>query len=250
MFEELDKEIKELKQKWEGHARLLPLGEGRKVPEHESFTPEAEARCRFRSNKPFYSRSIYFNKQASRDGIRHFVDACGDRNPLFKDEKYAKKTKYGKIIAPVSYLYSIQWPYAGYGAPGIHGWYVGGNWECYRPIFEGDEFDVINVIRDLVVKEGKMGGGRTWIQYGDCIYVTDKGEIVAKELGHIVFAERAASGTAGKYRKVPKPEYSREDWVKILEIYDREELRGAEARYWEDVQVGDRLGSCPKTRPF
>jgi len=228
------------------HPRLMPLGEKGELPEHERFTPELEARRRFRANKPFYSRRIHFNTEASKDGIRHFVHGMGDANPLYTDEEYARKTKYGGIIAPPCYLYTIQWGVPGGGATGIHGWYVGGDWEWYRPIYVGDKFTAVGVLRELVKKEGKMGGGRTWIDYNEAIYVNQRGEIVGKELGHIVYAERTASGGAGKYRGTAKPEYTREDWVKILEMYEKEELRGSEPRYWEDVQVGDKVGPMIK----
>ena len=59
------------------HARLLATRE-KEPPKHEAYTTEMQARRRFRANKAFYPRSIYFNKQASKDGIRHFVDGFGD----------------------------------------------------------------------------------------------------------------------------------------------------------------------------
>jgi acyl dehydratase len=170
----------------------------------------------------------------------------GDANPLFVDEEYAKKTKYGNIIAPGTYLYTIQWTHPGAGGPGIHGWYVGGDWEWYRPIFVGDEFKVVAILRDFTQKKGKMGGGRTWLDYGDVIYINQNEEIVGKEYCHFVWAERGASGSSGKYRATPKPIYTKEDWERILELYVKEELRGAEPRYWEDVEVGDKIGPMIK----
>ena len=234
--------------KWEGHARLIALDKQKNKEEdkHEKFTHEMQQRRRNRSNRPFFPRSIHFNTQASKDGIRHFVEGIGDTNPLFVDEEYATKTKYGGIIAPGSYLYTIRWGIPGSMAPGVHGWYVGGDWEWYRPIFAGDEFTSVCILRDLVEKKGKMGSGRTWIDYGDVIYINQRSEIVAKELGHIVMAERTASGSAGKYAGIPKPVYGREDWISILDMYDKEELRGSEPRYWEDVQIGDRVGPMIK----
>ena len=227
------------------HARLLATA-GKDLPEHEEFTPEKQARRRSRADKPFYPRSIYFNRQASKDGIRHFIDGFGDLNPLYRDEEYAKKTKYGSIIAPPCYLYTIQWTAPGYGGAGIHGWYSGGEWEWYRPIFAGDEFTVVCSLRELEEKHGKMGKGRTWIDWGEPMYINQRGEIVGKEREWAIMAERSTSGEAGKYRATPMPTYTREDWIKILDMYDDEEIRGAEPRYWEDVQVGDKVGPMVK----
>ncbi|MFC1820901.1 MaoC family dehydratase N-terminal domain-containing protein, partial [Thermodesulfobacteriota bacterium] len=50
---------------------------------------------------------VAFNTQVTRDSIKHFVDAIGDMNPIFRDRTYAEKTKYGCLIAPPTFLYSI-----------------------------------------------------------------------------------------------------------------------------------------------
>ena len=234
--------------RWSKHARIIALNKQKQSVEekHEEFTEEAQQRRRNRANKPFYPRSVYFSKQASEDGILHFAHGIGDSNPLFTDSEYANKTKYKSIIAPGAYLYCINWVVMGYGGPGVHGWYGGGEWEWYRPIFAGDEFKTVNCLRELVAKQGKMGGGRTWIDYGDVIYVNQKGEVVAKEHQHIVLGERTGAGKAKKYREIPKPNYTEEDWIKILDLYDKEEVRGSEPRYWEDVNVGDKVGPMIK----
>ena len=52
-------------------------------------------------------QSTYFNTQASRDTVRHFVDALADPNPLYRDESYARTTRLGTLAAPPSFLYSV-----------------------------------------------------------------------------------------------------------------------------------------------
>jgi hypothetical protein len=59
--------------------------------------------------------------------------------------------------------------------------------------------------------------------------------------GWNVFAERDASKVSGKYSEITRTTYSQEDLKKIENDYDREEIRGAKPRYWEDVKVGDEL---------
>ncbi len=228
------------------HARLLPVGKKGEA-KVEEITPDKIERRRARADKPFYPRGIFFNTQATKDGIRHFVNGIGDLNPLFRDEEYAAKTKYGGIIAPGCYLYTLRWTIPGGGITGAHGWGVGGDWEWYRPIYAGDEFKTVGIIRELVEKKGRMtGGGSIFIDYGDIVHVNQRGEIVGKMRYHAVRAGRRESGSAGKERKLEKPVYTREDWVKILDTYDDEEPRGAEPRWWEDVLVGDKLGPMIK----
>lgn len=234
------------KKDWSKHPRVAVSSE-KKLPAHGKITKEMEDRRNSRSHIPFFPRGVYFNTQASKDAIRHFADGIGDTNPLFRDEEYAKKTKYSSIIAPGSYLYTIQWVVPGSGMPGVHAWYSGGDWEWYRPVFAGDEFKPVGILRDVVVKEGRMaGGGQIYIDYDDGIYINQRGEITAKELHHTVWVDRGSSSSAGKYRKIEKPTYSKEDWIRILESFENEEIRGANPRWWEDVQVDDTLGPMIK----
>ena len=160
-----------------------------KKEEHAQFTKKMQERRRSRADKPFYPREIYYNTQATIDTIRHFVNGYGDVNPLYRDPEYAKKTKYGTVIAPPCFLFSIQWVGPGAGGAGIHGWYSGGQWQWFRPVNEGDEIHAVCCLRELVEKKGKMGGGKTWLDYSEPIYVNQKGEIVYKSPSIIVSAQ-------------------------------------------------------------
>ena len=44
--------------------------------------------------------SIIFNNEGTRDAIWHFADGIGDNNPLWRDIEYAKKTRFGCLVAP------------------------------------------------------------------------------------------------------------------------------------------------------
>jgi acyl dehydratase len=213
---------------------------------HALVTPELIKRRQERSFKPFYPKDIYFNTQANRDTIRHFADGLGDTNPLFRDREYARNTKYGCIIAPPSFLYSVRWLSPGRGFTGVHGWYSGGEWEWYRPIYEGDEFKVVCVLLNQDEKAGKMGKGRTWIDYSLVLYVNQNDEVVGGEKGYSVFAERSKAGSAGKFKGIPKPSYTEEELQSINEMYEKEEIRGPEPRYWEDVEIGEQIGPMVK----
>ncbi|MCJ7833134.1 MAG: MaoC family dehydratase N-terminal domain-containing protein, partial [Deltaproteobacteria bacterium] len=48
-----------------------------------------------------------FHTLVCSDTIRHFVDGVGDVNPLYRDPEYAAKTRYGRLVAPPSWLYSV-----------------------------------------------------------------------------------------------------------------------------------------------
>jgi len=234
------------KKDWSQHPRVTVSAKA-ELPEHTAITQAMIDRRNSRSNKPFIPGGVYFNKQASRDAITHFVNGIGDTNPIFRNEEYAKKSKYRGIIAPGSFLYTVMWVVPGSGMPGVHAWYSGGDWEWYRPVFADDEFSTVGVLRNVDIKKGRMaGGGDIYIDYDEGIYINQRGEIVGKEIHHTVWVDRGSSSSAGKYREIAKPKYTSEEWLKILETYDSEELRSSEPRWWEDVQIDDKLGPMIK----
>ncbi len=212
------------------------------APKYAKITEEMIERTRSRIGEVFVPTEPYFNTAATRDTIRHFVQGIGDPNPLWVDEAYAKKTKYGGIVAPPCFLYSVYWPDAkGACFPGIHGWHAGNDWDFYRPIRVNDSFTILDRITDLVEKKKSEMAKRTFIGYCETTYTNQKGEVVAVAKGWNVFAERDAARESGKYSGVKKATYSWEELRKIEEDYDRERIRGGDPRYWEDVQVGGEL---------
>ncbi len=56
-----------------------------------------------------------------------------------------------------------------------------------------------------------------------------------------VLTERKAARTTGKYAELEPAHYTDDDYERIDAIYESEQPRGAEKRYWEDVNVGDPL---------
>ena len=53
------------------------------------------------------------NQYCTTDLIRHYTDAIGDwRNPLWRNDEYARNTRWGGIIAPPTFLDAIIQPYA------------------------------------------------------------------------------------------------------------------------------------------
>jgi hypothetical protein len=71
-------------------------------------------------------------------------------------------------------------------------------------------------------------------------YRNQKDELIAVQRGTWIRAERHASRERKKEYELPKP-YSEEELAKIDAAYAAEIIRGAEPRYWEDVNVGEEL---------
>lgn len=213
---------------------------------HAVITDEMVDEVRSRIGKVMRPRTPYFNTAATADTIRHFVDGIADQNPLYRDPAYAARSAHGRLVAPPNFLYSVYWPCGGMpgmgmGMPGIHAWHAGNDWEWLLPILEGDHIDYQEVITDLVEKQGRVAGGRTFLQHSLATYTNQRGEVVARGKGWMVRAERQAAKEAGKNKEIKHGSYDAEQMREIMTAYDSEQIRGATPRYWEDVRLGEEL---------
>ncbi len=69
------------------------------MSEHGRITDEGIAKIRARIGQGFPGRRPW-RTEATRDAIYHLALAIGDLSPLYLDEEYAKKTRWGTLIAP------------------------------------------------------------------------------------------------------------------------------------------------------
>lgn len=182
-----------------------------------------------------------FNELASREAIRNFVNGIGDPNPLWCDKQYAAQTRYGSLVAPPSWLYSVFATFVPLGLPGVHGFHSGNDWEFYKPVLCGDVIRPECYFTGYEQKTTKFAGNVV-ILYYDSRYFNQKGELVAKAKAWSVRAERRAAREKGKYSGIQLPHlWKEEELEKIEEEVLSEKVRGSEARYWEDVDVGEEL---------
>ncbi|MBI2907467.1 MAG: MaoC family dehydratase N-terminal domain-containing protein [Chloroflexi bacterium] len=183
-----------------------------------------------------------YNEEATRDAIRHFCDGIGDDNPLFRDESYARKSRYGCIIAPVMFLNSVTWANGGgMGLPGVHGFNSGANWLAFDTVRVGDYITSRQKLTDVIEKKTSIMGGKAVLQVAQTTYWNHRGIMLATAKGWSMRIERTAAKERGKNAGLGNYRYTPEELRAIEEAYDNEEIRGARVRYWEDVQIGDEL---------
>ncbi|MGH8851519.1 MAG: FAS1-like dehydratase domain-containing protein [Casimicrobiaceae bacterium] len=173
--------------------------------------------------------------------------SVGDDNPLWSDSEYAKRTRWGRNIAPPTFLYTIDTGIVAPGLPGIQWIFAGGRWEHFRPIFVCDVVSARARLIDVQLKEGRSAP-RFVKQTGEVLFENQHGALVARYEGDILRIPRARSGEGLRFEKTgkAKPEasphrYSPEEIEQIAAAYREEERRGSETRYWEDCSVGDKL---------
>lgn len=193
-----------------------------------------------RSLKGILLRRELHNREATRLVIHRFIRGIGDRNPLYDDETYARASRYGGILAPPCWLYSVDTTVIAPKLPGIHAIYAGGEWEFHQPIRVGDSFSVAARLLDAEEKEGRFCG-RMVLQNGEVLYRNQRDEIVARAVSFALRTPRNEAVRRGKYASVAKYRYSPQELQAIEDAYDAEVIRGAEVRYWEDVQEGETI---------
>jgi acyl dehydratase len=198
------------------------------------------------------------SRVADRDLIRRYAQIVGDENPLWVDEEYAKKTKYGRIIAPPFIFHGIA---IGAGAsrelhvPPSMGrcayLNLGCHWQFFKPVYADDSFKVKDVVYNSIEDKTRLDGKgpRQFLSTADRTYINQKDEAVCTVRRKImsIFVAPPTKDPKKDWvdfslpQDLPKYEYTDEETAAINRTFQEEERRGATPRYWEDVAVGDEL---------
>ena len=188
-------------------------------------------------------RPEQFLRDASVDSITIFSNGIGDLNPLFRDQEYARWTRFGGLIAHPCFAWVHHWPGRSYwGLPGVHGFGVAIDCEFYRNVRPGDRINIWNRVLDVQEKPSKFSG-RMVMQYLESTYINQRDEIICRALGLTARHERQASREKGKYKDIKTHVYSEEEREAIdaKALNEPSQVRGANTRHWQDVNVGDSI---------
>ncbi len=190
------------------------------------------------------------NEWITTDLIRHYVDAIGDRNPLFRFEEYARGTRWGGIIAPPGFPNALLHCY-GYRVDrddikkkftkGLMRNPGGIKIESLRLIRPGDHIRVVK--RYLGVKEvpsTREEGSRCFLETMRRSLINQREELVAnydtvlKVFINSVFDDKHPAHPGRKRYRLTD-----EQRDAIERGYDEEKFRGGNTLFWEDVSAGD-----------
>ncbi|MCH8205934.1 MAG: MaoC family dehydratase N-terminal domain-containing protein [Chloroflexi bacterium] len=133
--------------------------------------------------------------EVERGAIIKFAQAIGDPNPLFNDEGAARMTRYGGLIAPPTFLRSMQSgpPKGEFESPYSAGLDGGSEWEYFETIRVGDRITVTNRIADLYERQGRLGNMVFIIN--ETKYVNQFGQTVALQRTTGISYEPRAEGS-------------------------------------------------------
>ena len=202
-------------------------------------------------------RTNPFNEYATKDTIRHYTQGMGDTNPLYYEETYGKKTRWGGLIAPPHMIETMgvtekkelapEEKRKGKGAlAGVHAWGSGEEWQFFRPVYAGDRLTCKEFLSDLRIKKSEFSGITAHTRQRR-VYWNQKGEIVAIFEILIIWGGREKKpGDRKKYADIRRPAFTAEEIARLDEAYEHEDIRGPKPRYWEDVNVGDEISPVLK----
>lgn len=203
------------------------------------------------------SRGQEFHTEVSTDAIRQFALSIGDDNPLYTEPGYGPTTRWGSQVAPQIMAAIIQAPLKGERLPkelkeqtrgifkGLHIFMSGGTWNWYRPILPGDRLYSFEGEETAELKESEFGG-QTLVLVKRFVKFNQRGDVVGVYRALRIMSERKTSAKRAKNMTIEAEQWDAERIAAVDEAYMAEERRGAETRFWEDVKVGDQMGSIQK----
>jgi acyl dehydratase len=215
------------------------------------LTDEAIERSRRRLGIPIRQPNPPHNYEVTWDGARHFAFGYGDDNPLYCDPEYAAGTRWGGLVAPPAFLYTMGEdaapkpdpetkallkgdPFAGLGS-----YQAAMEFEWWQPLRLGDRCRSLRTQVGVQPKRSSFGGRSAHVTH-DYLYTNGNGEMHALRRGIWINTERNASKKRAKEKLEQEP-YTPEQLAEIDAAYAAETRRGAEPRYWEDVEIGEVL---------
>jgi acyl dehydratase len=183
--------------------------------------------------------------EVTRDSIRHYAHGIGDDNPLWCDPEYAARSRYGRLVAPPSFVFALNRILSGYvgGLPGVHAMWSGADITWHHPLLLGAKIRCEAYLKDLVEHETRFAGRAIQQIYHVDLFDQDNDHLVSADSWCFRTERDTARELGTKYdgaKDDPAP-YERDDIERVWARYASESPRGAKTRHVEDVAVGDEL---------
>ena len=186
------------------------------------------------------------NEEATRMAILKFADGIGEPNPLWRNEEYAKKTRFGSIIAPPSWVFAV---FAGinFGWKGLGGFHSSTDAEFYKPIYRNDKITPQCQFNGFDGPKPSSFAEKVIVNKKENTYRNQNNELIAKVNWFVTRMERLKARQKGRDSAMKLPhQWAEKELKEIEEQILAEQARGSTIRYWEDVVVGETLQPITK----
>ena len=218
----------------------------------------AHLRARIGIPEPHPVPPHYFSP--NEDAFRHVAEAYGDDNPLWCDPGYAGTSAWGGVIAPPamvggdSLIGEDEVPVVAAehrelmkGDPlrGVHLFYSASAREWWAPLYPGRRVARRNALVGVLDKQSEFAS-RAVHEWSAQVFREIDGPLLCGQYRLMIRTEREKAREKKKYDDVVVEAYDEAGIAAIDEQYAHEHPRGAEPRFWEDVEEGDELGPLVK----
>lgn len=203
-------------------------------------------------------------REPNTDAFRHVAEAFGDDNPLWCDPDYGPTTVWGGPIASpnmnggdtlvgeneVTKLDpETRALVKGDPLKGAHAYYSGSHREWWQPLRPGMRVFRRNALVGVHDKRSAFADRSVHEWTAEVFATTDR--VLSAQYRLMIRTDRRhveRKADAGEITEVEIRPYTADELARIDEAYASEPARrrGAEPRWWEDVEVGDELGPLVK----
>jgi acyl dehydratase len=224
------------------------------------ITDEAIARLRARIGVADpHPRPPHYRRPAE-DAFRHVAEAYGDDNPLWSDPDHGATTRWGGPIAPPALVGgdtlvgedevtslddATHETLRGDPLRGVHAFYAASSREWWAPLRPGSRVFRRNALVGVLDKRSEHAG-RAVHEWTASVFRGEDGTVLAGQYRNMIRAERSRTRETRRDDGVEIRPYEADELAAIDAQYEREAPRGRQARWWEDVEVGDEVGPLVK----
>jgi len=201
-------------------------------------------------------------REPNEDAFRHVAEAYGDDNPLWCDPAYAATTRWEGAIAPphlvggdtligedeVTRLEgATRELMKGDPLGGVHAFYSGSAREWWAPLRPGTRITRRNALVGVHDKQGEFAGRAVHEWFAEVFAAVD-GPVLSGQYRLMIRTEREKATERKRNDAVEIRPYTDAELAAIDEAVagERARRRGAEPRWWDDVEVGDEIGQLVK----
>ena len=230
------------------------------MPRDGLITEEAVARLRARIGVPEPHPVPPHYGVPGTDAFRQSATAYGDDNPLWCDPEYGEETRWGGPIAPpplvggdsligVDEVAEVAPEHKDLlrGDPlrGVHAFYSASAREWWAPLTPDRRVARRNALVGVLDKPSDFAE-RAIHEWTAQVFRQADGPLLSAQYRLMIRTERTKARTRGKYDTVELRPYTDDEIATIEAQYGAERRRGAEPRWWEDVEEGHTVGPMVK----